>query len=122
MEVVYPWVSGEVVVATHAPPDPEPRMDAHQNARTTSHSRQLIVTRLAQGWRVSAVALALGIDATTVRKWRDRYAAEGEAGSADRSPTETPKPPVAERRLVRAAASAPPQPRLELRLRAGTDT
>lgn len=60
-------------------------MDAHQNARTTPRSRQLIVERLAQGWTVRAVALALGIDAKTVRKWRDRFAAEGSAGLADRS-------------------------------------
>ncbi|WP_284247412.1 helix-turn-helix domain-containing protein, partial [Methylobacterium haplocladii] len=60
-------------------------MDAHQNARTTPHSRRLIMERLAQGWTVSAVALALGIDPKTVRKWRDRFAAEGTAGLADRS-------------------------------------
>jgi transposase InsO family protein len=60
-------------------------MDAHQNARTTPHSRQLIVDRLAQGWTVSAVAVALGITPKTVRKWRDRFAAEGAAGLADRS-------------------------------------
>ena len=60
-------------------------MDAHQNARTTPHSRQLIVDRLAEGWTVSAVALALGINPKTVRKWRDRFAAEGTGGLADRS-------------------------------------
>ncbi|MFD1304204.1 IS481 family transposase, partial [Methylobacterium marchantiae] len=38
-----------------------------------------------QGWAVSTVALALGIDPKTVRKWRDRFAAEGVAGLADRS-------------------------------------
>ncbi|MFD1301139.1 helix-turn-helix domain-containing protein, partial [Methylobacterium marchantiae] len=79
MEVVHPRVSSEAVVAKPVTPDPEPRMDAHQNARTTPHSRRLIVERLAQGWAVSTVALALGIDPKTVRKWRDRFAAEGVA-------------------------------------------
>ncbi|HEY0312568.1 MAG TPA: IS481 family transposase [Allosphingosinicella sp.] len=60
-------------------------MDAHQNARTTPLSRHLIVARLAQGWTVSAVATALGIDPKTVRKWRDRFAAEGTSGLSDRS-------------------------------------
>lgn len=60
-------------------------MDAHQNARTTPHSRQLIVDRLSEGWSVGAVAAALGIAAKTVRKWRDRFAAEGVAGLRDRS-------------------------------------
>ena len=60
-------------------------MDAHQNARTTPHSRMLIVERLREGWTVSAVAQAMGIDAKTVRKWCARFAAEGAAGLADRS-------------------------------------
>lgn len=60
-------------------------MDVHQNARTTPHSRTLIVDRLASGWSVKAVAAALGVTGRTVRKWRDRYAAEGAAGLADRS-------------------------------------
>ena len=60
-------------------------MDIHQNARTTVHSRILIVRRLDCGWSVAATATALGVTAKTVRKWRDRYAAEGAAGLADRS-------------------------------------
>ena len=57
-------------------------MDAHENARTTPHSRMLIVARLAAGWTVGAVAVALGATPRTVRNWRDRFAAEGEAGPA----------------------------------------
>ena len=34
---------------------------------------------------MEAVAAAMGIDPRTVRKWRDRFAAEGEAGLRDRS-------------------------------------
>jgi len=60
-------------------------MDAHENARTTPHSRMLIVERLAAGWTVAAVAAALGTSPRTVRKWRDRFAAEGEPGLRDRS-------------------------------------
>jgi transposase InsO family protein len=60
-------------------------MDVHQNARTTRHSRMLMVERLATGWSVSSVAAAFGVDPRTVRKWRDRFAAEGEAGLCDRS-------------------------------------
>lgn len=60
-------------------------MDAHENARTTPHSRRLIVDRLRQGQSVSAVAAALGTTSKTVRKWRDRHAAEGDAGLRDRS-------------------------------------
>jgi transposase InsO family protein len=59
-------------------------MDIHQNARTTVHSRMLIVQRLAQGWTVTTTAMALGVTSKTVRKWRDRHAAEGAAGLADR--------------------------------------
>jgi transposase InsO family protein len=60
-------------------------MDAHENARTTPHSRMLIVERLVAGWPVAAVAAALGTSPRTVRKWRDRFAAEGEPGLRDRS-------------------------------------
>ena len=45
----------------------------------------LIIDRLATGWSVKAVAAALGVTERTVRRWRDRFAAEGAAGLADRS-------------------------------------
>jgi transposase InsO family protein len=60
-------------------------MDVPKNARTTPHGRRLMVERLAAGWTVKAVAAGFGVDAKTVRKWRDRHAAEGEAGLLDRS-------------------------------------
>lgn len=60
-------------------------MDSHENARTTPHSRRLIVQRLQQGQSVPEVAAALGVTSRTVRKWRDRFASEGEAGLRDRS-------------------------------------
>lgn len=40
---------------------------------------------LAEGWTVAAVAASFGIDPKTVRKWRGRHVAPGEAGLADRS-------------------------------------
>jgi transposase InsO family protein len=55
-------------------------MDAHKNARTTPYGRRLMVRRLAEGWTVAAVAAAAGVTPKTARKWRDRAAAEGEAG------------------------------------------
>ena len=59
-------------------------MDSQENARTTPHGRMLIVGRLAAGWSVAAVAVALGTSPRTVRRWRDRFAAEGEPGLRDR--------------------------------------
>ncbi len=60
-------------------------MDIHKNARTTPHGRMLIIERLRDGWMVAHAAAAAGVDPRTVRKWRDRFAAEGAAGLADRS-------------------------------------
>jgi transposase InsO family protein len=60
-------------------------MDIHDNARTTRHSRMLMIERLASGWSVAAVVSAQGVAPKTVRKWRDRYTNEGEAGLTDRS-------------------------------------
>ncbi|RST79290.1 IS481 family transposase, partial [Aquibium carbonis] len=60
-------------------------MDIHENARTTRHSRMLMIERLQAGWTIAAVASAQGVDGKTVRKWRDRYQVEGEAGLVDRS-------------------------------------
>jgi transposase InsO family protein len=82
-------------------------MDLHKNARPTPHSRRLMVERLAAGWTVTAVGAALGVDAKTVRKWRDRHAAEGEAGLPDRSlrphhsPKRLPEPATAEIEALR---------------------
>jgi transposase-like protein len=52
-------------------------MDAHENARTTPHSRMLIVARLAMGQSVAVVASSLGVTPRTVRKWRDRRGVSG---------------------------------------------
>lgn len=58
---------------------------SHRNARTTFHGRVLIVQRHRAGWPQAHIAKAMGISRRCVRKWLDRYAAEGEAGLHDRS-------------------------------------
>jgi transposase InsO family protein len=69
---------------------------SHGNARTTVHGRKLIIARYRAGWRQAHIAAAMGISRKCVRTWITRYAAEGEAGLADRSsrphtsPTRTP--------------------------------
>jgi transposase len=61
-------------------------MNIHKNARTTPRSRGQIVQRvLTQEERPPVVAAAVGVSDRTVRKWVARYAAEAEAGLADRS-------------------------------------
>lgn len=67
-------------------------MDSHENARTTRHSRMLMIQRLQAGWAVTALARAFGVTPKAVRKWRDRFDVEGAAGLAERSsrPHRTP--------------------------------
>ena len=80
VEVVRPRLGCEVAITTHATVTQEPRMDIHENARTTPRSRMLMMQRLDAGWTIAAVAAAVGLDGRTVRKWRDRFRAEGGAG------------------------------------------
>ena len=60
-------------------------MDSHENARTTARGRLLMVERLQAGWSLGQVAAAFGVCPATVRKWRDRFAAEGGEGLRDRT-------------------------------------
>jgi transposase-like protein len=60
---------------------------------------------LDRGWTVEATAQRFQVDAKTVRKWRDRFVAEGEAGLFDSSsqPRHSPNrtPPHLRKRVVR---------------------
>ena len=58
---------------------------SHGNARTTSYGRLLIVERHQAGWPQAHIARAMGVSRKCVKTWVERYAAEGEAGLADRS-------------------------------------
>ena len=71
----------------------------HPNAPLTPEGRRRMVSCVIdQGWTIEATAERFQIDAKTVRKWRDRFLAEGEAGLLDRSsrprrsPNQTPRP------------------------------
>ncbi|MFQ5508525.1 MAG: IS481 family transposase [Leptospirillia bacterium] len=61
-------------------------MNIHQNARTTPHSRALIVFRVLDERRPPReVAADFGISVRTVYKWLRRFQGEGEAGLLDRT-------------------------------------
>lgn len=57
----------------------------HKNARLTPRGRETLIGRLEAGQRVEEVAQAMGVSATTVRKWWKRFQAEGLEGLQDRS-------------------------------------
>lgn len=70
----------------------------HPNAPLTPEGRRRMVTCVIdQGWTIEATAERFQVDAKTVRKWRDRFLAEGETGLLDRSsrphrsPNQTPR-------------------------------
>ena len=44
-------------------------MNAHKNARTTPHIRELIVARREAGWPVEQIAVAIGVSRRTVYLW-----------------------------------------------------
>ena len=85
---------------------PEPEvLVSHRNALTTPAGRRLIVQRhLEQRMPQAHIAKAMGISRKCVKKWLDRYEAEGEGGLEDRSsrphtmPTQTA--PEIEARIV----------------------
>ena len=70
----------------------------HPNAvLTPAGRRRMVDCVLVRGWSVEATADRFQVDAKTVRKWRDRFLAEGSAGLVDRSsrphrsPNRTPR-------------------------------
>lgn len=57
----------------------------HPNAALTPKVRRTMAVCVTEGrWSVAAAAERFQVDPKTVRKWRDRYLAEGEAGLLDR--------------------------------------
>jgi len=60
-------------------------MDIHQNARLTPLGREHMVNMVLSGQTPKAVSEAVGVCPRTVRKWVERYQAEGLAGLQDRS-------------------------------------
>jgi transposase InsO family protein len=80
------------------------RRSQHPNAvLTPAMRRRMVACVLEQGWTIEATAERFQVDAKTVRKWRDRFLAEGEAGLQDRSsrPKRSPnRTPFTKRRLV----------------------
>lgn len=58
----------------------------HPNAPLTPEGRRrMVACVLEQGWTVEMTAERFQVDAKTVRKWRDRFVANGAAGLLDRS-------------------------------------
>ena len=60
-------------------------MDIHQNARLTPLGREHMVNMVLGGQTPKATGEAVGVCPRTVRKWVDRFEAEGLAGLQDRS-------------------------------------
>ena len=77
-------------------------MKLHPNARTTPHTRSLIVSRvLDEGWTVSETAEAAGVSIRTVYKWLRRFKLEGLRGLLDRPCAPGRSPHSTPSRLVR---------------------
>ena len=58
----------------------------HPNAPLTPQRRRRMVSLVLEGgWTVESTAERFQVDAKTVRKWRDRFVAEGDGGLFDRS-------------------------------------
>jgi transposase-like protein len=58
----------------------------HPNAPLTpAGRRRMVECVVVNGWSVTATAERFQVDPKTVRKWRDRFVAEGAAGLEDRS-------------------------------------
>jgi transposase InsO family protein len=61
-------------------------MDVHKNARLTPAGREIMVRRVVEGGQTpKALSAAVGVCPGTVRKWVERFRAEGLAGLRDRS-------------------------------------
>lgn len=73
----------------------------HPNAPLTPEGRRrMVACVLDDGWTIEVTAERFQVDAKTVRKWRDRFLAEGAAGLFDRS-SRPHRSPNRTRRAVR---------------------
>ena len=73
----------------------------HPNAPLTPEGRRRMVALVIEdGWTIEATGERFQVDAKTVRKWRDRFVTEGDAGLFDRSsrPKHSPNRAAARRR------------------------
>ena len=88
----------------------------HPNAPLTVEGRRRMVRCVVErGWTVEATAARFQVDAKTVRKWRDRWLADGDDGLVDRSSRPHRSPNRTPRRLRRRVV------RLRLKHRWGAD-
>jgi transposase InsO family protein len=85
-------------------------MKLHGNAELSLNARRRLVGRVVEErWTLTKAAAAAEVSVRTVRKWRDRYLAEGEVGLLDRSsrprncPSATPEERVQLIALLRRA-------------------
>lgn len=76
-------------------------MKLHPNARTTPHSRALLVERVRSGWTRAEAAEAADISVRTVDKWLRRFQQHGHAGLLDRSSRPHNSPTGTHQRIVR---------------------
>ena len=60
-------------------------MDIHENARLTPRGREHMVNMVLSGQTPKAVSEAVGVCPRTVKKWVERFQADGLAGLQDRS-------------------------------------
>lgn len=101
-------------------------MKAHKNARTTLHSRQILLQRTSQGLPAWQVAQDFGISRQTVQKWLARARTEGQAGLQERSsrpsrsPTALPSSKLDRIKTLRLKRLTAAQIALSLRLPAST--
>ena len=81
-------------------------MKLHPNAKTTPHTRQLMVRRVRrQGWTAVEAAEAAGVSVRTVFKWLARFRDEGRHGLRDRRSTPHRSPARTRESLVRRIES-----------------
>jgi len=76
----------------------------HPNAMLPNGRARMVACVIDDGWTIEATAERFQVDAKTVRKWRDRFIAEGHEGLQDRSSRPRCSPnktrPAVQRRVV----------------------